>query len=703
MPQTPVDWREVARHVLTSRAVDHLEETDLVPNGKVTYQFSARGHELAQVLLGLSLDQPHDAAGVYYRSRPFLLASGLNVGEALAGSMAKAGSPTGGRDIGVVHMLDRRGRALVLPAAGDVGSQYTPAVGWAQAIRYYQRALHDDDWTGSIVVACGGDGSTATNGFWAALNIVTTQNLPYLFFIEDNAYGISVPSAYQTPGGNLAHNLAAFSNLFVLDGDGTDPIEAATLIERAVTQVRTTQGPALLRLSVPRLNGHSFVDNQSYKAQDLRDAEITRDPLPKLQAYVIANAIMTADEWAQLEQHVERDIRAACDEVLAQPEPDPATTTRHVFYEAPHPPAPSPEINSVISKEGEWPTPLSNRPLLSIGEGPGVRQPTEPGVRMNLLDAVKRTLEAELIANPKLLIFGEDVGVKGGVHGATTDMQLKHGAERVFDTSLNEDGIIGRSAGLAMAGLMPVPEIQFRKYADPAMEQINNIGTLRWRTLGKFAAPLVVRIPVGVGRKTGDPWHSVSGEAVHAKSLGWRIAIPSNAADAVGLLRTALRGNDPTFFYEHRALLDTAPARRPYPGDDYTLPFGVANIITSGDDLTVITWGAMVHRCAEAAAGVRGSIELIDLRTIVPWDKSSVLKSIAKTGKCLIVHEDGLTGGFGAEIAATLAQDAFFDLDAPIMRVATLDVPIPYNAGLMHAVVPTVEKIAAEMERLIKV
>ncbi len=672
MPQTPADWREVARHVLTSRAVDHLEETELVPSGKVTYQFSARGHELAQVLLGLSLDQPHDAAAAYYRSRPLLFASGLNVREALAGSMAKAASPTGGRDIGVVHMLERRGRALVLPAAGDVGSQYTPAVGWAQAIRYYQRALHADDWADSIVVACGGDGSTATNGFWAALNIVTTQNLPYLFFIEDNAYGISVPSAYQTPGGDIAKNLASFTNLFVLEGDGTDPIDAALKIDRAVSHVRTNQSPALLRLSVPRLNGHSFVDNQSYKSQDLRDAEIARDPLPKLKAYAIANAIMTDDEWTQLEQQVEREVRAACDEVLAQPEPDPSTATRHVFYEG----------TTITASEPH---------------------PTEPGARLNLLDAVKRTLEAELIANPRLLIFGEDVGVKGGVHGATTDMQLKHGAERVFDTSLNEDGIMGRSVGLAFAGLMPVPEIQFRKYADPAMEQINNIGTLRWRTLGKFAAPMVVRIPVGVGRKTGDPWHSVSGEAVHAKSLGWRIAIPSNAADAVGLLRTALRGSDPTFFYEHRALLDTAPARRPYPGDDYLLPFGVANIVQSGDDLTVITWGAMVHRCAEATAQVRASIELIDLRTIVPWDQSTVLKSIAKTGKCLIVHEDGLTGGFGAEIAATIAQAAFFDLDAPIVRLATLDVPISYNAGLMHAVVPTVEKIAAEMGRLIRV
>ena len=329
-----------------------------------------------------------------------------------------------------------------------------------------------------------------------------------------------------------------------------------------------------------------------------------------------------------------------------------------------------------------------------------------------MIDAIKRTLEVELIANPRLLIFGEDVGVKGGVHGATTDMQLKHGVDRVFDTSLSEEGIMGRSVGLALAGLTPVPEIQFRKYADPAMEQINNIGTLRWRTMSKFAAPMVVRMPAGFGRKTGDPWHSVSGEAVHAKSIGWRIAFPSNAEDAVGLLRSALRGNDPTFFYEHRALLDTAPARRPYPGDDYLLPFGVANVIATGDDLTVVTWGAMVQRCLEAISG-RGEsqtrpdspltgIEVIDLRTIVPWDSAMVLKSVAKTGKCLIVYEDGLTGGFGAEIAATIAQEAFFDLDAPIVRLATLDVPIPYNPGLMHAVTPTVEKIRAEMERLVR-
>src|SRR5512143_3979522 len=316
------NWREVARFVLLSRAIDHLEEAELVPGGNVTYQFSARGHELAQVLLALALDQRRDAAAPYYRSRPFLLASGLTIEESLAGSMAKAGSLTGGRDIGVVHLLERRGRALVLPAAGDVGAQYTPAVGWAQASGYRQRVLKENDWAGSIVAALGGDGSAAANGFWAALNIVTTQQLPYLFFIEDNAYGISVPSSYQTPGGNLAKNLASFTDLFVLDGDGTDPLDAVRKIDQAVQHVRSGLGPALLRLSVPRLNGHSFVDNQSYKSAELREAEAQRDPLPRLKDFLCNQNLIDEVEWEQIERSVEDEVRAACERALAQPEPD---------------------------------------------------------------------------------------------------------------------------------------------------------------------------------------------------------------------------------------------------------------------------------------------------------------------------------------------------------------------------------------------
>jgi 2-oxoisovalerate dehydrogenase E1 component len=271
----------------------------------------------------------------------------------------------------------------------------------------------------------------------------------------------------------------------------------------------------------------------------------------------------------------------------------------------------------------------------------------------------------------------------------------------VFDTSLSEEGIIGRAVGLALAGLLPIPEIQFRKYADPATEQLNDCGTIRWRTAGKFAAPLVVRIPVGYGKKTGDPWHSVTGEAVFAHTPGWKLAFPSNAADAAGLLRTALRGEDPCFFFEHRALLDAPEARRPDPGPDHTVPFGRAATVAEGDELTLVTWGAMVYPALQAVAQFEGRVEVLDLRTISPWDQAAVLASVRKTGRCLVVHEDGWTAGFGAEILATLAEAAFFELDAPLRRVAVRDLPIPYSAGLMSAVLPNTEQLAAAIAELL--
>jgi len=287
------------------------------------------------------------------------------------------------------------------------------------------------------------------------------------------------------------------------------------------------------------------------------------------------------------------------------------------------------------------------------------------------------------------------------VHGATAHMQEHFGADRVFDTSLNEDGIIGRAVGMALAGLLPVPEIQFRKYADPAHEQISDLGTLRWRTANHFAAPVVVRIPVGFAKKTGDPWHSVSGEAIYAHTLGWRIAYPSNAEDAAGLLRSALRGDDPTFFFEHRNLLDTPEGRRPYPGDDYCLPFGKAAHLVEGRELTVVTWGALVSRCLEAVKGFKGRVHLIDLRTIIPWDRETVLDSVRQTGKALVVHEDTITGGFAAEIIAEIASQCFTFLDAPVERLATPDLPIPYNIPMMHQVIPTVETIQTQIQALL--
>ena len=682
-----IDWKRVARTLLLSRALDRIEEQELVPAGLITYQFSSRGHDLAQILLGEQINHKNDAATVYYRSRPFVLTQGLTPTEALCSTMGRSGGISEGRDIGVVHNLPRRERGTVLPTSGDVGAQFTPAIGWAQAIRYRSENLEENEWKGAIAVALAGDAACATNGFWSALTIATTLQLPYLFFVEDNGYGISVTGNLQTPGGSISENLASFSGLKILAGSGVEPEETSGLIAEGVNHVRSGKGPVLLHLQVPRLSGHSFADNQSYKSEEQVAEEEAHDPLPKLREYMIGKKLVNEEEWQKMVEEAEETARNGAEEAKSAKEPETGNVMRDRFYEQGSPQT----IGGRMAEIGE-----EEHRTWSRG-----KEEAEPeGARMNMIDAIRRTLEMELGADDRLLLFGEDVGVKGGVHGATVDLQHKFGDERVFDTSLNEEGIIGRAVGMAMAGLMPVPEIQFRKYADPAHEQITDCGTIRWRTAGKFAAPLVVRIPVGYGKKTGDPWHSVSGEALYAHLVGWRIAIPSNAEDAVGLLRSALRGNDPTMFFEHRALLDTRDGRRPWPGDDFLLPFGKARIVREGKDVTLVTWGEMVHRATAAAEQSKADVEIIDLRTVSPWDKESVLDSVRKTGRCLILHEDNWTCGFGGEIAATIASEAFRYLDAPVERMATPDVPIPYNPTLMAAVVPGVEEIREKIDEL---
>lgn len=678
---TKIDWLEVARLALLSRQLDRLEVEQLTPQGKVKYQFSSSGHELAQILLAQAVDHAHDAAAVYYRSRPFMLACGLTAEEALAAGMARTHSPSQGRDVGVVYNMPRRQGPTVLPASGDVGAQYTPAAGWAQAITYRVEVLEQEDWSGALAVALGGDGSVAANGFWATLNIATTLNLPLLFFIEDNHYGLSVPAELQVPGGSITRNLKSYGNLKVLDGDGTDPVQAWKNIRTAIRHVRAGRGPCLLRLQVPRLEGHTYIDDQAYKSQDERAQEAEKDPIERLHTFLISQGT-AEDTWQELVEQVEQELARALETAESCPQPKPEQVQCHVFFEG------------TAAQQGGLRPEGAMLPLKQVTA-------QESGPRINLVDAVRRTLEHEMAHNPRMMVFGEDVGVKGGVHGATLDMQSHFGKRRVFDTSLSEEGIIGRASGLALAGLLPVPEIQFRKYADPAQEQISDLGTIRWRTANNFAAPVVVRMPVGFGKVTGDPWHSVTSEAPYAHLPGWRIAFPSNARDAVGLLRTALRGDDPTLFLEHRALLDTRDGRRPYPGDDFSLPFGKAAILKEGSELTVITWGAMVARCLEASLTFPERVSVIDLRTIVPWDKAAVLECVQRTGKVLIVHEDMQTAGFGGELIAVIAAESFLDLDAPVRRLTMADIPMPFNANLMNAVLPNTARIRAEMEALL--
>lgn len=677
-PDPAIDWRRVAWLLHVSRALDDLEETKLVPERKIFYQFSARGHDMAQILLGAQLTRRDDAICGYYRSRPILLALGVPITDALGSAMARAGGYSDGRDIGAVFNFPNANGPSALPMCGGVGAQFTPTAGWAQALLYRESVLGETACRDAIGVALGGDASVATNGFWSALTMATTLRLPLLFFIEDNGYGISVPSTLQTPGGDIAANLARFTNLFIANGDGTDPVESVALIRQTVSHVRARRGPALLRLSVPRLEGHSFQDTQTYKPETTVAAERARDPLPKLREYLVP-AEFDDKEWDRIASDALRTVEQARSDAEARPVADPGSTARHVFFDG-----------ELQQEGGQW--------TRGYVPPPAQTGPHPQGQRINMVTAIRRTLEHELSVNPRVLVFGEDVGPKGGVHAVTLGLQDKFGEARVFDTSLSEEGIIGRSVGMALAGLMPVPEIQFRKYADPAMEQLNDCATMRWRTNNRFAAPMVVRMPIGFF-KCGDPWHSQTNEVQFVHTPGWNVAAPSNAEDAAGLLRAALRGNDPVIFFEHRAMLDAPSARRPWPGDDFVLPFGIARTVREGTDLTIVTWGAMVERCEEADAD--HAADIIDLRTLVPWDRDRTIASVKRTRRCLIVHEDLLSGGFGAEIAAVVAETCFLDLDAPVSRLAMPDIPSPHNPALLEWALPSVTDICAKIEQLV--
>ena len=572
--------------------------------------------------------------------------------------------------------------------AGDVGSQYTPSAGWAQSIVYHRDTLKDDSYKGCIAVALGGEGSVATNGFWSSLTMATTLKLPMLFYIEDNGLGISVKSEMQTPGGDIAKNLSCFGNLLVRNGDGTNPVESEKLLAEVVKHVRSGAGPALIRLTVPRLASHSGPDNQKgYRTEAEIAADAARDPLPKLRAHLVPSTLSEKD-WKKLEADVARDVGVALEGARARPAPASDKVKRFVYAE------------TRGAGDAETMGGLSAEEIAALG---GTETAAAEGDMLRFADAVRRALRSELERNPKVVVFGEDVGVKGGVHLVTEGLQKKFGRERVFDTSLSEEGIIGRAVGMAIGGLMPVAEIQFRKYADPATEQLNNCGTLRWRTANRFAAPIVVRMPGGFGKDVGDPWHSLSAEVVFAHAIGWQVAMPSNSADAIGLLRAAMRGRNPTIFFEHRSLLMTSDGSARYPGDDYVVPFGRAKKLRDGNDITVVTWGAMVHRCVHAAEQFGEKVDLLDLRTIAPWDRNAVLESVRKTGRVLIVHEDTLTAGFGAEIAATIAREAFWSLDAPVDRLAVEDVPMPYHENLLSAVLPSVATIAERIDALLSV
>ncbi|MFK8013494.1 MAG: transketolase C-terminal domain-containing protein, partial [Marinicellaceae bacterium] len=474
-------------------------------------------------------------------------------------------------------------------------------------------------------------------------------------------------------------NLASFQGLTIFSGDGTNPQQTIDLITKAHNIVRYERKPVLLRLTVPRLNGHSAQDTQTYKSKQRIAFENQHDPLPKLRRFLNKHSIISDQTWKELEQKSNKIVQNAFIKADNKSFADPKDITKNTFCEYDN------NQDMILQKQGGI---HLSKPVFPPSSEEIIASPG----RINMVTAIRKTLDFELQHNKKMSVFGEDVGAKGGVHAVTLGLQEKYGEKRVFDTSLSEEGIIGRSLGMSLAGLLPVPEIQFRKYADPAEEQLNDIGSMRWRTNNRFAAPMVVRMAGGYFG-CGDPWHSQTSEVKWVHAIGWQVAMPSNAEDAVGLLRFGLRNNNPTIFFEHRKMLDHIWARREYPGDQYIIPFGKGKLITSGSRLTIVTWGGMVHRCFDAVTASKLKIDLIDLRTLRPWDKKMVIDSVKKTNRCLIVHEDNMSAGFGAEIAATLAKEAFYYLDAPIERLAMPDIGNPHEPNLMNAVVPTSEKI----------
>ncbi|MBF6614038.1 MAG: pyruvate dehydrogenase [Chloroflexi bacterium] len=678
---TPEWWLSILERAFVSRAMDDLEVSkEYRPNpdkpheGKLKFQFGAKGHEIPQLIAAALLNHPHDGATVYYRSRPLMLGVGLTPFEAFASNMHKLEGVSGGRDIGVVFNHKQPGGVTVLPSSGDVGAQFTPAVGWAQAVEYRASVMQQEEYAGAIALAHAGDGATSTNGFWSAVNIAAPRHLPYVLLIEDNRYALSVPWRYQTGASSIVENLRNFQNLEIRSVEGGDITALYEALQAAIAGARNGGGAQMVHVKVPRLTGHNWQDPAAYKSAEEKAEDARRDPLARLISYLEQEHSIPTAQIEAMQKQAANFARAQAEAAWEQG-CDPPADDAQTYLFAPEHPVPA-------------------------------TQPITEGPRLTMQQAIKQTLEDEMSRDKTILVFGEDVGAFGGVHRVTDSLQARFGEERVFDTSLNEEGIVGRSSGMAMNGLRPVPEIQFRKYADPAHEQITDTGSIRWRTHGRFGGPVVLRIPVGYQLMGGDPWHALCGEAVFAHLPGWRIAYPSTAADAVGLLRTALRGDDPTIFLEHRLLYRSREANMPYPGADYTLPFGKARVAREGNDALIVTWGDTVYRSLEAANSVAQAIgaetRIFDLRTVVPWDKEVVMAAVKEIGRVLIVHEDTLTCGFGGEIAAQIAEEAFVYLDAPVRRIATADVPSPCHPNLFDAVMPTTQKIQAALAELVR-
>jgi 2-oxoisovalerate dehydrogenase E1 component len=706
---SPQKLVEIYRLMVLSRRMDDREIL-LKRQQKIFFQISAAGHEALQVGAGLALKPGYDWVFPYYRDRALCLAVGVSPDQMM---LQAAGAATdlasGGRQM-PTHWSSRE--LNIVSTSSSTATQLLHAVGCAEAGRYYSRhpetaarakgdyrAFHDVKFHGDeVVLTMVGEGSTSQGEFWEAMNTASNQKLPVVFCIEDNGYAISTPVEVNTPGGNISKLVANFPNFHFVEIDGTDAETSLLAFEEAVAWCRAGKGPAFVHGHCTRPYSHALSDDDKlYRSAAEREAEAMRDPLAKMQMRLLREGILSEEQINALEHEIERVAAEAGERALKAPVPEVSGIKRFVYSEDIDP----------TSSEFATETPEAG---LSSGKG-------KVGAERTMAGLINACLHDEMGRDARIVVYGEDVADasredalnevegKGGVFKITAGLQTKFGSERVFNSPLAEANIVGRAVGYAARGMKPVVEIQFFDYIWPAMHQIRNeVAVMRWRSYGMWGSPMVIRVPIGGYLSGGAIYHSGSGESIFTHLPGLRVVFPSNGLDANGLLRTAIRCDDPVLFLEHKRLYRETHMRAAYPGPDFAIPFGKAKIVRPGSQVTVVTYGALVPRAMQAAQKAEREhgidVEILDLRTLNPYDWEAIATSVRKTSRVIVAHEDMISWGYGAEIAARIGEELFDSLDAPVKRVGAMDTFVAYQPVLEDAILPQPEDLLKAMVEL---